>query len=265
MIIRFLRIKGELTELRSITPGIQLYTVREEVEQDYFGTLAKLAAMGYEQVEFFSYEGIPADEMKQALDRLNLSAHSTIMDVDALKEHLQDHIDYALAMGFSYVATYAREDYFADQASLDTLIHMLRAIADELKQYDLQLLYHPHQYEFEKQHNKITRIDLLLQGVGQDRMQLQLDTYWMKKAGADPAQLLRRYAGLVPILHLKDMKPDGEFAEIGTGILDWMGIFQAAQEAGVRYYFVEQDTSRNPLKSAQTSIHALRSMGIVKK
>lgn len=129
------------------------------------------------------------------------------------------------------------------------MIQTLRNIAEVVRKNGLRLLYHPHNWEYEKLGGKPI-IDLQLEGVGRDLMQVELELYWAAKAGLDPRQALLKYSGLSPLVHVKDMDAQGGFTEVGNGMLNWPSLFAAFDKTGVRYYFIEQDQSPNPLGSA---------------
>lgn len=93
-------------------------------------------------------------------------------------------------------------------------------------------------------------------------MKLELDTYWSNKGGADPLQTLLEYKELVPLIHIKDMDKNGDFIELGQGIIDFPSIFRILRDVGVMYYFVEQDVSKDPMKSIMVSLDYLRSIGV---
>jgi sugar phosphate isomerase/epimerase len=94
-------------------------------------------------------------------------------------------------------------------------------------------------------------------------MDLELDIYWIKKAGLNPKEILKRYKGRVPLIHVKDIDEHGDFKEVGYGILDWPAIFSVAQDVGVKFYFVEQDVTPHPLRSVKMSIDYLKKIGLV--
>ncbi|MDQ0194185.1 sugar phosphate isomerase/epimerase family protein [Paenibacillus wynnii] len=257
--MKFIKSGAHLRELTAIPPGLQLYTLRNELEKDYFGTLKKVADMGYKLVELFSwgYAGIPADRMKAELQRLGLRSVSAHVYPLTL-ENLQSQLDYAQTLGIHYIVTYLFKESYADEMSLKASIASLRKLGLEIKRRGMQLLYHPHAEEFEIRNGKRI-IDRLLAGVGTDVMQLELDMYWAKKAGLDPYSTLLTYRGLSPLIHVKDMDERGSFTEVGRGTIDWAPIFSSFNEAGVNYYFVEQDESPHPLQSIKTSLDYLRS------
>lgn len=257
--MKFVRSGGMMRELTAIPPGVQLFTLRNELEQDYFGTLEKVAEMGYKLVEPFSwgYEDIPAEKLSDELRRLGLSSVSTFVHPLTM-ENLESHIEYAKTIGARYIVTSLNEESYADEKALRKSIAALRELGLAIRRHGMQLLYHPHAKEFEIRDGNRT-IDRLLAGVGTDVMKLVLDTYWLKKAGVDPLSALQTYKGLSPLIHVKDMDQDGQFAAIGQGTLNWPSLFGAFKEAGVHYYFVEQDESPNPLESVQISLDYLKS------
>ncbi|MFS0724978.1 sugar phosphate isomerase/epimerase family protein [Paenibacillus sp. 1P07SE] len=257
--MRFVRCGDMMRELTVIPPGVQLFTLRNELEQDFFGTLEKVADMGYKLVEPFSwgYEQIPAEQLKAELRRLGLRAISTFV-YPLTPDTLESHLAYAETIGAHYIVTSLTEESYAEEQALQASIAMLRKLGLAIRRRGMQLLYHPHGEEFDIR-NGCRTIDRLLAGVGTDVMKLALDTYWLKKAGIDPRSALLSYKGLSPLIHVKDIDQDGQFTEIGRGTLDWTSLFGSFGEAGVRYYFVEQDESPHPLQSIQASLDYLKS------
>lgn len=261
--MKFLRVRSEFCEIPKIPPGVQLYTVRYEFEKNFFGTLKKVAEMGYKVVEFHnrSYKGIPASEINQALNKLGLKTVSTYIFSEDLMNDMQNQIEYAKAIGARYIVMAFPKERFDDEASLNATIAALKNIGQRIKRNGLQLLYHPHAVEYELRNGKFL-IDRLLEAVGPDLMQLEIDLYWVKKAGLDPKTTLLAHKGIVPLIHLKDMDRNGDSTEVGSGVIDWIPIFCILKNVGVKYYFVENETP-DPLESIKTSLHYLKSIGVV--
>lgn len=259
--MKLLKFGNEWWDMSKMPPGLQLYTLRNEVQQDFPGTLRKVADMGYKLVEFAGYRSISAPEMKKTLDRLGLRTVSTYVGSNDLKNDLQNQIDYARTIGAQYITTGYPARRLADEAGIQSVIAELKAVGKEIKRRGLQLLYHPHEHEFEKRDGK-SIINRLLEGVGTDLMRLELDLYWAKKAGIDPKKALMIYKGIVPLIHVKDNNKTGDFTELGRGLIDWPSIFRILKDAGVNYYFVEQDVSQTPLDSVRISLNYLKSIGV---
>lgn len=257
--MKFLRVDNKWLVISQFPAGLALFTLREETKKDFFGTLKKAADMGYKVVEFTGYEGIPSSEMKKALDALGLKAISTFGSVDY---DFNEQIKYALAIGAKYIVVASSKETISDSSKFQTLITSLKKFGKLLKSHGLHLLYHPHDYEFEQVGTQ-NFIDRLLEAVGSDLLKLELDLYWVKKAGLDPKTALLKYKGLVPLVHIKDMKLNGDFTEVGHGTIDWPPIFQILKDIGVENFFVEQDQSPHPLDSVQMSLNYLRSIGVL--
>ncbi len=146
-----------------------------------------------------------------------------------------------------------------------------------LSEYGIKLYLHTHHYEFQRFGRKFG-LELLAENTDPRYIGFELDTHWVQRGGQNPAKWIRKLAGRVDLLHLKDYRiqlPEAagmtraslqgciEFGEIGEGNLDWDEIFAAAAESGVRYYPIEQDNTygRNPFDSLAISVRNLHEMG----
>ncbi|NDI36554.1 sugar phosphate isomerase/epimerase family protein [Chengkuizengella sediminis] len=251
----------------SIPVGLQLYTLREETEKDFVGTLKAVADMGYQAVEFAGYGGIEAKEMKKVLNDLGLSAPSSHVPIELLLTQLEEQIQYSVEIEAKYIVcpyldagTYLR----GEQNLKNTLINFQK-IALKCKENGLQFAYHNHDFEFEKSVDGKYILDHIYQSVEADLLVAELDLFWVKKAGLDPIQYLSSLKNRCPIIHVKDMTNDNRktFAEVGHGIIDYPSIFEMAEQMGIKYYIVEQDVcERSPLESVKMSIDYLKSIGI---
>jgi len=252
--------------MANIPVGLQLYTLREETKHDFIGTLRKVAELGYRAVEFAGYGGIPAMEMKQVLGDLGLAAPSSHVGLQLLDNELQQQIEYSLEIGAKYiVCPWLDEKLLQEEESFQQLMEKFARIGEEVKRSGLQFAYHNHAFEFQTASTGGPILDRMYQSVSSDLMKAELDLYWVKKGGYDPKAYLLSYKGRAPLIHVKDMADDAEgtFAEVGHGIIDYKPIFEAAEEAGVEYYIVEQDRCQRPaLESVRMSIEYLKSIGI---
>lgn len=251
--------------MSKIPPGLQLYTVRSELEKDFLGTLRKVADIGYKIVEFAQfatdYGGIPASEMKRVLAALGLETVSTFVREKDLENDLQNQLDYAETIGARYIIASYPPEKVIDEVERKPIIASLKRIGREVNKRGMQFLYHPHAEEFAIKDGKRI-LDRLLSDVGTDLMKLNIDLHWAKTGGLDPKEALLIYKDLSPIIHVKDMDPKGNETEVGRGIIDWPPIFRILKDAGVKYYFVEQDYSPHPLKSVKMSFDYLKSIGV---
>jgi sugar phosphate isomerase/epimerase len=250
-----------------IPVGLQLYTLREEMKEDFVGVLGKVAEMGYQAVEFAGYGGIGAKEMKKHLDGLGLKALSSHVGLPLLRNELNQQIEYCLEIGAKYlVCPSSPKDKITDPVFLDQLIAEFRVFGEACRKQGLVFAFHNHAHEFQQMDGQPI-LDRMYAGVDSSLLQAELDLYWVKKGGAEPRDYMLKYKGRCPLVHVKDMADDadGSFAEVGHGIIDFSGIFAVAEEVGVQGYIVEQDRCYNhpPLTSVKMSIDYLKSIGLV--
>ena len=240
--------------------ALQLYTVRDEMQKDFLGTLRRVAAMGYTAVEFAGDFGkLSARELKHVLAELNLRPISAHVGVDLLENDPGAAIDYQLELGNTNVVI-PWMTAPADRAGWVEEASRLNAFGELCKQNDLQLSYHNHAHELALV-DGTPGLDLLYQYTDASLLKSELDIYWVKKGGFDPVSYIHKLAGRLPLLHAKDMANDanGTFAEVGSGILNWDEIITAGRAAGVQWYIVEQDSCQRPcLESAEISLRYLQ-------
>ncbi|RWZ59013.1 sugar phosphate isomerase/epimerase [Halobacillus fulvus] len=243
----------------NIPVAAQLYTLRNETEKDFNGTLKKVADIGFEGVEFAGFGGHSASEVKEMLDELNLKAASSHVPLDELKNNLDQVIEDQKTIGSSYVVC----PYIEDRSEEDyqTLIEDLKTIGEKVNQEGLTLCYHNHDFELEKLADGRKALTALFEETNEDQLQTEFDIYWLRKAGENPTEWLENYSGRTPLVHLKDMTVDEEkfFAELGTGGVDIEAVWAKGEEVGVQWWIVEQDESRlTPLESLEISMNYIR-------
>ncbi|MDQ8738804.1 sugar phosphate isomerase/epimerase [Paenibacillus sp. LHD-38] len=244
--------------------GLQPWTIRAELDIDFFGSLEKAATIGYQGVEVgMPPSGTTPQEFKAHLDRIGLRAISIHSGMDDLKNELDSLLDYATTIESKYIALSYTP--FKSSQEIKDVAGQLNRIGDRCRERGIQLLYHNHDWEF-LDFNGTSAYDLLLQETDPALVQMELDVYWVAKGGEDPIRYLRLLKGRCPLLHVKDMEPGEErfFAEVGAGILPMSQIIEAAADAGTEWLIVEQDECRRPpFDSIATSFRNLKSMGVV--
>ena len=257
--------------------GLQLYTVRDAMDKDPGGTLAKVAQIGYTSVEGATYTGTekfygmsPA-EFKKVLKKNSLVMLSSHYRLGAVKDkgeivkgtmlHEWDKaVDDAAEVGLKYMVC-----AWLDEKERGTLDHY-KYVADQLniagercKKSGIQLCYHNHNFEFEKQGDKYP-YDILL-GSDKNLVKMEVDLYWIKKAGQDAVKLFHEHPGRFPLWHVKDMDntPEQNFTEVGSGIINFKEIFKYKDLAGMKYFFVEEDKCPgSPFDSITKSINYIK-------
>jgi sugar phosphate isomerase/epimerase len=166
-------------------------------------------------------------------------------------------VDDAAAAGAKYmVCAYLAETERGNLEHYKYIGEQLNKAGERCQKAGLQLCYHNHDFEFQAQDGKLP-FDLLLNGTDKKLVQMELDLYWIAKAGHDPLALFKKHPGRFPLWHVKDMDktPQKAFTEVGNGSIDFKKIFAHADEAGMKYFFVEQDsTPGSPFDSVTQSI-----------
>ncbi|MCY0879256.1 MAG: sugar phosphate isomerase/epimerase [Firmicutes bacterium] len=235
--------------------GLQLWTVRHEAARDFAESLRQVAAVGYRAVEFAGYGGWPADELKGLVTDLGLRPVSSHVGWERLRHHRDEELAYAQTLGLEYLVCpglpeAVRQDPAAARAGLVEIAAGCRAAG-------LTFGYHNHAVELtERGPDGRPLLDALLG----EPVAAELDLYWLAAGGADPQTSLARYAGQVPLVHLKDMAPDRRHdVEVGQGVLPWAALRAAAAAAQVAWGFVEQeDFTDSPWPRIAQSLAFLR-------
>lgn len=241
--------------------GLQLYTVRDAMEQDFEGTLRKVAGLGYQGVEFAGYYGRPAEQVKSILAETGLAALGAHTPYARLRDALDEEIAYNKEIGNRYLIFPFLEE--ADRTRWAEVIEDLKKIGNRCAEEDMVLCYHNHEFELTQKLGDETVLDAIYSQIPPELIQVELDSCWVSYAGFSPLEYISKYKGRMPLLHLKDMitKPDGsaETVELGKGEIPIADIADAAIDAGVSWIVVEQDYCANePLESIATSMKWVR-------
>lgn len=241
--------------------GIQLYTVRDQMKADFEGTLAKIAQIGYKEVEFAGYfDRTPAD-VRAILDRNGLSAPATHMMSDNT-EGWKKAIDLAKSVGHDYlVAPWIPEEKRKTLDDWKKIGAMFNQVGQMAKDAGIQFAYHNHDFEFPKVDGQVP-YDLLLQSTDPKLVQLEIDLYWITRAGQDPLAYFSRWPGRVPLVHVKDSMggPEHKMVDVGQGKIPWARIFAKRDQAGIKHFFVEHDQPPQPFDDVTTSYNYLKSL-----
>lgn len=278
--------------MKKFKVGLQLYSVRDDMAQDMAGTLKKVKEMGYDYVEFAGYFEHTAEEVKAMLDEVGLECVSVHQGYAPFLEKEQEMIDYLKTIGAKYCAIpwMGKENHKGGEKCAQAWGE-IEQVAKALKENGIQMLYHNHDFEFEKYEGKFL-MDWFYEAFSEDLMKTEVDCCWVRYAGYDPAEYIKKYSGRSPVVHLKDFVCTNEnagpvygliddsgkdekpkkskeesgfmFKPVGHGVQDIPSILKAAEEAGADIVIVEQDASpeRPALESAKMSRDYLKSLGI---
>ncbi|WOH36155.1 sugar phosphate isomerase/epimerase [Thalassotalea fonticola] len=262
-------------------PGVQLYSVRDHLGNNAGATFEKLAAIGYKHVEWFDVTTLAAQaSLAKAEDltitsahvlspyltgqqRLNMNIPTSLSSPEKLIETLNSHGVKNLVLSYLF------EDERQNLEQYKQLSDHLNRVGELCQPAGIQLCYHNHDFEFNR-FDEHSPFELFLQELDSEKVKFELDVFWVKYAGLEPAKLITELGSRCHLLHLKDLKQmpsmkepaeKGFFQPLGQGIIDFPAILSAAQSAGVNCGFVEQDhTSGNIFTELTTSLNYLKTL-----
>jgi sugar phosphate isomerase/epimerase len=253
-------------------PGVQLYTVRTELEKDFDGTLAKVAAIGFTEVEFAGYFNHTPAEVRDALKRHRLTAPSAHIDYGSLSgDKWAQVLESAHTVGHTYLVNAWVEESIRNQPDAwKQIAETYNRAGDASKRADIQFAYHNHNFEFAPAKDSGGKLpyDILLESCDPALVKMELDLCWISAAGKDPLDYFRRYPGRFPLVHVKGLRKVPEttgeavpidrilpdITDVGhDDVIDWKRIFAQSRQAGIQHYFVEHDVPKQPFESLKAS------------
>ncbi len=245
---------------RSVGPiGLQLYTVRELFAPDPMGTLEKVAAIGYREVEFGGggYDAMDHAALRKTMDRLGLTAPSIHVGYEALAADFDATVAMARTLGAdTIIVPHMSEAHRTGPAWREAVATMNR-YAKRLSKAGLGFAYHNHDFEFTEKPGGTSLFDTLI-AERDPALKIELDLFWAIHAGEDPRALIRRLPGAIYAYHVKDRTAEGKMTSVGKGLVDFADIFAMNELAGARHFYVENDESPAPyLPDIQTSFTTL--------
>ena len=246
--------------------GVQLYSVRDAMAQDFKGTLQAVKEMGYDGVEFAGLFGNTPEDVKAMCDEIGLvpiSAHVPLADMMA---DIDAVINDYKTLGCEYIAVpYLPDDLRPGTEQFVPTVQAIAEIAKKVKDAGMTLLYHNHDFEFKTLEDGTYGLDYIYETVPADLLQTELDLCWVKYSGVDPAEYLRKYADRSPVVHFKDYYFEGEkegdpyaligiekeeeeapktlfeFRPMGCGMQDVPALLEAFKDAHSKWIIIEQD------------------------
>jgi sugar phosphate isomerase/epimerase len=235
--------------------AIQLYTVRNELKNDFLGTLEKIAELGYKGVEFAGYFGENSpNELKTILDNLGLIACGNYGSLDALTEPDNEIYNYAKVLGLKYITSGLDSQKLKDD--FNSCVEICKKACAVAKTKDIEICYHAHADEFLISVRETHAMTALLNSVPE--MLFEADTAWIHLGNENVMSYLQAYANRIPLLHVKDVKSNDSFTELGKGILSFHDILEFAETNKIKWVIYEQDTSDDPIKSTEISFNYLK-------
>jgi sugar phosphate isomerase/epimerase len=269
-------------------PGLQLFTFFNSIDADVKGTLEKIAAVGYKNIESaFSrkggYYGMKPKEFAAVLNGMGMSwkAHHvlgapfklppnakppvgadgkpiSIPPMKNLRDNYQELVDDAASGGVEYLV--CANTPFGTKDELKSSIATLNKTGEAAAKAGLQFAYHNHDAEFKAVDGKIP-YDLMLSETDPKFVKMELDLAWVVKGGTDPLVLFQKHPNRFPLWHVKDLDAERKTVlPLGEGTIDFKPIFDAAAASGMKYFFIEHDMPADALKSITTSFANLKKL-----
>ena len=233
--------------------GLQLYSLRAEFAKDVPAALDRVRSFGIQYVELAGTYKLAPEEFKKQLDARGLKPVSGHFPFERYRDDVEGIAREAKALGLEYVgcAWIPHQGSFDEQEARAAAAVFNRA-GEALASHGLKFFYHTHGYEFQP-HGNGTLFDLLMAETRPEHVRYQMDVFWVVHPGQDPVKLFEKYGRRFELMHVKDMKK-GTASDltghsdvvnnvaVGTGAVDWAKVLKAAQKAGVKWYFIEDES-----------------------
>jgi sugar phosphate isomerase/epimerase len=238
--------------------GIQLYTVRQALDTEFAGTLERLAAIGYQEVEFAWNRGASPAETKEILRATGLTAPAAHLSVDDFESGWAATLSTTRSLGIEYpVLAWIDAEQRKSLADYHQWAERFNRYGKAAREAGLSFAYHNHAAELTPIDGTIP-YDILLGETDPDLVTFEMDVYWVLEGGGNPLSYFARWPGRFPLLHVKGRAADGAMVDVGAGAVDWSAVFARSKQAGVRHSFVEHDDAPDPFASAAASYSYLR-------
>lgn len=255
---------------KKLPVGVQLYSVRTDLEKDFYGTLKAVREMGYAGVEFYGeYYGNTPTQIKQWCTELGLIPFSNHVPFQQMIDDVDKVIADNLILGVQYLVFPYMDEASrpgVDPVQFKETVAKIGEIGEKVHAAGFQLLYHNHDFEFVTLEDGTVGYDYIFSANDRIKVQNEPDVCWVNYAGFNPVEVLGKYSGNIPVVHLKDyylegelssapyaligistdnsLKDDGgwfEYRPIGMGQVDIPAVIKAAIDGGAQWLCVEQD------------------------
>ncbi|HEY4196705.1 MAG TPA: sugar phosphate isomerase/epimerase [Mucilaginibacter sp.] len=240
-------------------PGLQLYTLRDQLPKDVKGVIGKVAKAGYKEVETFGYDaktgfwGLHSKDFSKLLKDNGLTTPSGHYGIDSFfgkgdTEDLKRYIEVANTLGQSYLIIPSLNGEFIKTVDeCKAVAAKMNKVADICKAGGLKLGYHNHNFEWKPLGGGATFYDTILKETDPKLVHMEMDIYWVVRAGQDPIKIFAKHPGRFAFVHVKDQdKTNPESTtEVGNGSIDFKTIIPKARAAGVTHFIMEQENFTN--------------------
>ena len=239
--------------------SLQLWTIQEVLDRSLEEAISLAAEIGYTSIETDAIHKYPHEKINQTLKTHNMRMLALHAQPEMLFGEKERALDLALLYGCDYlVCPIARFDAADLLGSAEAFAKRANAAVDFYASKKVTLAYHSHAHEFERAQDGRFVYDVLFDAFD-PRIQCELDTYWTVRGGADLFEVMERYKGRIPLLHVKNYDPvrPETFVDMDDGKLDFEKIIALAKAGGTKHFVIEQDQSEHPAQTARTNYSAL--------
>lgn len=251
--------------------GLQLWSVKDDMAADPKGTLAKLAKMGYKEVEGFGYKdgklfGLTVSEFAAELTKNGLkmpSFHQMVTSADYTNGVLSDSFKKAIAdlklMGVE--SSFVPYMIDADRLKAKEMANIFNVAAKYCQTLGMKFGYHNHDFEF-KEYNGEMLYKTLLENTDKNLVHFEMDLYWVVVAGQQPVEWFKKHPGRFPYVHVKDHDPLKKVSvEVGEGDINFQTIFNQAKLGGIKHFVIELEAyKRTPLEGVEIGLNNLKKL-----
>lgn len=244
-------------------PGIQQYSIRRMMRENMEASFAKMAEIGYKEVELYNLMGKSAADVKKILDDNGLTSPSMHVDIDQLRgDNLKQEIENAAVLGHKYITlAWLGEENRKSMDQYKGHAELFQKVGEECNKVGVRFAYHNHEFEF-IEFDGVKPYDMLLEQLSDDIMLMEMDLHWIIAAGEDPFKYFTKYPGRFPMCHIKDRTNSGEMVNVGKGDIDFNAILAKSSQAGLKHFFVEHDNPVNEIEFMMDSYNAIKTFEI---
>jgi sugar phosphate isomerase/epimerase len=261
---------------KSFGVGIQLYTLRDAMAADVLGSLQKVSDLGYKDLELANYAnnkfyGYAPKEFKKIVNDMGMeiiSSHTAVESEGITQSNAKRMADDHAEMGVKYCVQPWVNDEDRTIETYKKMIGDWNQVGSIMKNVGIQFAYHNHNFEFKNIDGIVPYYDIFMPEMDADLITMEIDMYWVTKAGQDPVEMFKKYPGRFQLFHFKDMSEKmppfydvvkDDITAVGDGLIDFKRIYAARETAGMKYMFVEDDNQGNgkPFEGIGSSINNL--------
>ena len=240
--------------------GLQLYSLRREMADDFEGTLEQLAEIGFTEMEFAGYHGKTPAEVRNILDSFGLTTPASHVPLQAIRDDLDREIETAVTLGQEYMVMPFLPENERSLDSYRRVAELLNRAGEKTREAGITMGYHNHNFEFDIHEGGMIGYDILMSETEPELVTFEMDLFWAEDAGYDAKFFFLKYPGRFPMIHVKDRAGSGAMVDVGRGYIDFQELFSYASKGGFRHYFIEHDNPTDGINSMAYSYNSVRNL-----